>query len=185
MTLASLWLPIVLSAVFVFVASALINMLLKFWHAPDYRKFANEDAVRAAIRAGNPAPGQYSIPWCDQETMKDPAMQEKFVQGPVGMVNLRRAGPVNMGTYLLQWFLFCGLVSVLCALVALVLPAGADPHRVFHTTALAALAGYALGLVQNAIWFAWPWKNAFKYMVDGLVYAIITGLTFQWLWPAT
>ncbi|HEX5953986.1 MAG TPA: hypothetical protein VFY94_12515 [Rhodanobacteraceae bacterium] len=184
MTLASLWLPILLSAVFVFIASALINMLLRFWHAPDYRKFSNEDAVRAAIRAGNPEPGQYSIPWCEPDATKDPAMQEKFVQGPVGMVNLRRAGPMNMGAYLAQWLLFCILVSVLCALIALVLPAGADPHRVFHTTALAALAGYALSLIQNAIWFAWPWKNAFKYMLDGLAYAIITGFTFLWLWPA-
>src|SRR6185312_1216363 len=133
MTLASLWLPIILSAVFVFIASALINMLLKFWHAPDYRQFSNEGEVRAAIRAGTPAPGQYSIPWCGPGAMKDPAMQEKFIQGPVGLVNLRGPGPVNMGTYLLQWFLFCILVSVLCALVALVLPAGADPHRIFHT----------------------------------------------------
>lgn len=184
MTLASLWLPIILSAVFVFIASALINMLLRFWHTPDYRRFANEDDVRAAIRAGDPAPGQYSLPWCGPDAMRDPAMQEKFVQGPVGMVNLRRAGPVNMGAYLAQWLLFCILVSVLCALVALVLPAGTDPHQVFHTTALAALLGYSIGLVQSAIWFAWPWKNAFKYMLDGLLYAIITGFTFLWLWPA-
>jgi len=184
MTRASLWWPIILSAVFVFIASALINMLLKFWHAPDYRQFSNEGEVRAAIRAGTPAPGQYSIPWCGPGAMKDPAMQEKFIQGPVGLVNLRGPGPVNMGTYLLQWFLFCILVSVLCALVALVLPAGADPHRIFHTIALAALAGYALSLIQNAIWFAWPWGNAFKYIIDGIVYAVITGLTFLWLWPA-
>ena len=184
MTLASLWLPIILSAVFVFIASALINMLLRFWHTPDYRKFPNEDDVRAAIRAGNPAPGQYPLPWCGPEAMKDPAMQEKFIQGPVGMVNLRRAGPVNMGTSLVQWLLFCILASVLCALVALVLPAAADPHRVFHTTALTALAGYALGLIQSAIWFALPWKSAFKYILDGILYAIITGFTFLWLWPA-
>ncbi|MDE2497505.1 MAG: hypothetical protein KGK35_06705, partial [Xanthomonadaceae bacterium] len=70
MTLASLWLPIVLSAVFVFIASALINMLLKFWHAPDYRRFSNEDEIRDAIRNGKPeAPGQYALPWCTPETM--------------------------------------------------------------------------------------------------------------------
>src|SRR6185437_4575122 len=30
----------------------------------------NEGEVRAAIRAGTPAPGQYSIPWCGPGAMK-------------------------------------------------------------------------------------------------------------------
>lgn len=184
MTLASLWLPIILSAVFVFIASALINMLLKFWHMPDYHGFSNEDEVRAAIRNGNPAPGQYSLPYCPPQAMKDPAVLEKFAQGPTGMVFLRKPGPMNMGVPLLQWFLVCVLISLLGALVALALPTGADPHAVFHTTALAALLGYCLGVFQNAIWFGWPWRSAAKYIVDGILYAIITGFTFLWLWPA-
>jgi hypothetical protein len=138
MSLASLWLPIVLSAVFVFVASALINMLLKFWHAPDYGRFANEDEIRAAIRNGNPAaPGQYALPWCTPEAMKDPAMQAKLKEGPVGMVYLRRPGSMNMGASLLQWFLFCVLVSLFCALIAAhAVPPGANRHLVFHVTAV-------------------------------------------------
>jgi hypothetical protein len=186
MSLASLWLPIVLSAVFVFIASALNNMFLKFWHTPDYRKFANEDEVRAAIRAGNPAPGQYVVPWCvGPEAMKDPAMKEKFAQGPVGMVMLRRSGPMNMGAPLFQWLLFCVLVSLVAAMIAVhAVPPGANHHLVFHVTALAALLGYAFGAFPDAIWWGFPWKVAFKYIVDGIVYAIITGLTFVWLWPA-
>ena len=79
MSIAALWLPILLSAVFVFFASSLINMLLKFWHTPDYRSFSNEDEIAAAIRKGGAAPGSYVIPWCKgPDAMKDPAMQEKF-----------------------------------------------------------------------------------------------------------
>ena len=183
--LSALWLPILLSAVFVFIASALINMLLKFWHAPDYGQFANEDEVRAAIGRGNPAaPGQYAVPWCTPEKLKDPAMQEKFRQGPVAMVMLRRPGKMGMGVPLLQWFLFCLLVSLFCAFIAFALPGGADPHIVFHTTALAALMGYSFGCFTDAIWRSFPWKAAFKYIVDGIIYAIITGFTFVWLWPA-
>jgi Flp pilus assembly protein TadB len=183
--LVALWLPILLSAVFVFVASALINMLLKFWHTPDYRKLANEDEVRAAIRAGNPVPGQYVVPWCGPGAMKDPAMQEKFAEGPVGFMLLRRNGAPNMGVSLLQWLLFCILVSLVCALIAVhAVPPGADHHLVFHVTALAALMGYAFGSFPNAIWYGFPWKVAFKYIVDGFLYAIITGFTFMWLWPA-
>ena len=183
--LTALWLPILLSAAFVFFASALVNMLLKFWHAPDYRRFSNEDEIRTAIRNGNPAmPGQYALPWCTPEARKEPAMQESLTQGPVGMVYLRRPGAMNMGMSLFQWFLFCLLVSLFCAFIALVLPAGTDRHLVFHTVALAALMGYAFGCFTDGIWRVFPWKAAFKYVVDGFVYAIITGLTFAWLWPA-
>lgn len=182
--LTALWLPIVLSAVFVFIASALINMLLKFWHAPDYRRFSNEDEVRAAIRKGNPqSPAQYALPYCSPETMKNPAMQEMLKEGPVGMVYLRRPGSMNMGASLFQWFLFCGLVSLFCAMIAIVLPPGADRHLVFHTVALSALMGHAFGCFTDGIWRVFPWKAAFKYIVDGIIYAIITGCTFAWLWP--
>jgi hypothetical protein len=183
--LTALWLPILLSTLFVFIASALINMLLKFWHAPDYRSFSNEDEIRTAIRNGNPAtPGQYALPYCTPEAMKEPAMQEKLRQGPVGMVYLRQPGAMNMGASLLQWFLFCLLVSLACAFIAIALPAGTDRHIVFHTVALSALMGYTFGSLTDGIWRVFPWKAAFKYMVDGLVYATITGFTFTWLWPA-
>jgi len=42
--LTELWLPILLSAVFVFIASCISRMLLPF-HKKDYRKMNNEDAV--------------------------------------------------------------------------------------------------------------------------------------------
>ena len=43
----SLWLPVVVTAVLIFVASSLIHMVFK-WHNSDYRKIANEGQVRAA-----------------------------------------------------------------------------------------------------------------------------------------
>lgn len=50
--LTALWLPIIVSAVGIFVASSLLHMAFK-WHMSDYKKFPNEDDVRTAIRAGN------------------------------------------------------------------------------------------------------------------------------------
>src|SRR5690242_13431631 len=107
MSLIPFWLPILLSAVFVFVASSAINMALKFWHTPDYRGFSNEDEVAAAIRKGNPAPGIYTIPFCNPESFKDPAMKAKFEQGPIAKINLSPTGMFNLGTFLGAWFLFC------------------------------------------------------------------------------
>jgi len=183
--LAQLWLPIVLSAVLVFFASSLLHMVLKFWHMPDCKGFSNEDEVGAAMRKGNATAGMYMIPYCKPEAMKEPATQEKFKLGPVGIIFLRQPGMMNMGSFLGQWFAFCLLVSFLCALLAVhVLAAGADHRRVFHVIALAAFLGYAMGNLPNAIWWGHPWVSTIKHMIDGLIYAILTGLAFCWLWPA-
>lgn len=183
--LTQLWLPVLLSAVFVFFASSLINMLLMFWHRADYRAFSNDDDVRAAIRNGIHGPGMYQMPFCTAESMKQPDMQEKLKQGPNALVFVRANGMPNMGSYLGMWFVFCLLVSLGCYLIAApALPAGAAHASVFHMTGLAAFLAYALGTVPNAIWWGHPWSSTIKYVVDGVIYALITAATFAWLWPA-
>src|SRR5215211_5146415 len=80
--LGELWLPILVSTVLVFVVRPIIHMVLKY-HNKDYTRIPNEDAVRAAIRAGNPAAAQYIIPYCsDMKDMDQPEMQQKYVEGP-------------------------------------------------------------------------------------------------------
>ena len=183
--LAQLWLPIVLSAVFVFIASSILHMVLKFWHRPDCHGFSNEDEIGAAIRKGNAPAGMYMLPYCTPEAMKQPETQEKFKQGPVGLVYLRTPGMPSVGAYLGQWFAFCLVVSFLCALLAVhVLKAGAEHHMVFYVLGLGALLCHGLGPIPSAIWWGQPWSSTLKHAVDGLIYAIITGLTFSWLWPA-
>jgi hypothetical protein len=47
--LESLWLPVLLSAVVVFVASSIVHMALP-WRKNDYRKVPDQDRVMAALR---------------------------------------------------------------------------------------------------------------------------------------
>jgi len=54
-SLSALWLPILLSAVLVFVSSTLIHMVLKY-HASDYRILPNEEAFRASFRGVSAPP---------------------------------------------------------------------------------------------------------------------------------
>lgn len=47
MTIVALWLPILVSAIFVFVVSAIIWMAIP-WHKSDFNKTRGEEGVRAA-----------------------------------------------------------------------------------------------------------------------------------------
>ena len=62
--LALLWLPVLVAAIAVFVASSLVHMVFR-WHQSDYRRLGNEEAVRTALRQSGDAPGQYHTPWCE------------------------------------------------------------------------------------------------------------------------
>jgi hypothetical protein len=182
--LGELWLPIILSAVLVFVVSSIIHMVLKY-HNRDYTPLPNEDAVRAALRAGSPEPRQYVFPYvADMKDMDTPEMRQKFVEGPVGVLNLRRPGPPTMGPLLIQWFLFALVVSLFVGyLAAHTVPKGAHYLDVFRVVGTAAFLGYAAGQVPAAIWMGKPWSVAWKEVFDGLVYGLVTAGAFGWLWP--
>lgn len=184
-SLAQLWLPILLSTVVVFFASSVLHMALKFWHIPDYKGFSNEDEVRAAIRNGRPTtPGIYSLPLCNMETMNTPEMKRKFDEGPVGLMFLRPAGKMNMAAPMVQWFVFCLVVSLFAAYIAAVtLAASTDGMQVFRVVATVTFMAYSFGAIPDGIWLGQPWKSVFKHVVDGLVYALVTGALFGWLWP--
>jgi hypothetical protein len=183
-SLTQLWLPILLSAVGVFVASSIMHMVLKFWHTPDYHKLSNEDEVRAAIRKGNPTPGMYIIPYCRPEDMKKPEFLEKFTQGPVGFLILRPNGMFNMGKNLVQWFGFCLLVSIFAGYLAgATLAGGTVGAQVFRVVGTAAFMAYGFGSFPMAIWWGQPWRATFKDLIDGLIYGLVTAAVFASLWP--
>ena len=78
----ALWLPILLSAVIVFVASSIIHMVLPF-HRKDYKPVPSEDGVMEALRRFSIPPGDYLMPCpTGPSAMKDPAFLEKRAKGP-------------------------------------------------------------------------------------------------------
>ena len=181
-SLGSLWLPILLSAVLVFAASSIIHMVLKY-HNKDYTRLSNEDAVRAAIRGSSPA--QYIIPYCpEMKAMETPEMKQKYTEGPVAVLNVMRSGVPSMGKPLTQWFIFSLVVSLFIAYVAShAIPAGTRYLQVFRIVGAVGFLAYAASQVQQSIWWGKPWKNTWKDVFDGLVYGLVTAGTFGWLWP--
>jgi hypothetical protein len=184
MPFGSLWLPVVVSAVAVFVVSAIVHMVLRY-HRADYKRLSDEDSVAEAVRKVGPSPGLYFIPYCaDMAQMKDPAMRKKFEDGPVGHLIVLRNGLPSMGKNLVQWFLLCFLVSLVTAYIARhTLSFGANGVEVMRLTGTVAFAAYGFGYLQDSIWKGIPWSNSLRGLIDAVLYALTTGLVFRWLWP--
>ncbi len=178
----SLWLPILVAAVIVFIASSIIHTVLTY-HQNDYGPVPDEAAVRAGLR-GVPA-GDYVVPHAaSKEERKSEAFQATMKEGPIAFMTVFPAGEFSMGATLMQWFIYCLLVGLFAAYVAgIALPPGADYLSVFQVAGAVAFAGYGLALAQNSIWFRRSWSTTLKCMFDALVYALLTAGTLGWLWP--
>jgi len=177
--LTMLWLPILVSAVIVFIASSIIWMALPI-HKKDYQKLPNENAVADAI--GSVPAGQYMFPYSGGQVT--PEIKERFEKGPAGIMVVRKPGPFSMGTQLVSWFIYCLVISVLVAyLTGRTLSEGAYYLEVFRVAGTAAVLGYAGAAAPNAIWFSKPWGVVSKDIVDGVVYGLLTAGVFGWLWP--
>lgn len=173
-----------MSAVLVFVASSLIWTVLGAdkWHV---RRLPDEEGVREVLLKQSVAPGLYSVPYGSDRDRKEAAFREKLEKGPVAVLTVRRPGLPNMGSFLGGWFLYLLLVSYVVALVCgQTLARGTPLGQVLRVAGGVAFAAYSLGQFPNAIWWGRPWKSALKEVGDGLVYALLTGATFGWLWPA-
>jgi len=181
--LSALWLPILVSAVFVFVASSIIHMASP-WHKSDYPRLPNEQQVMDALRPLAIPPGDYFVPRpSSREEMRSPAFADKMKHGPV-MVFTIMPGQMAMGRNLALWFVYCVAVGAFAGYIAgRALPPGTPYLQVFRFAGATAFIGYAVALWQMSIWYRRAWTTTIKATVDGLIYAMLTAGTFGWLWP--
>jgi hypothetical protein len=182
--LSSLWLPILLSSVLVFLASSVIHMA-PLWHRRDYPKVPNEDKVMDALRPFSIPPGDYMLPRAYGNTeMRSSEFMEKVRKGPVMVLTVMPNAVPSMGRSLALWFAYTVVVGVFTAYVAgRALPPGTDYLRVFQLAGATAFIGHSLALWQMSIWYARAWSYTITATIDGLLYALLTAGTFGWLWP--
>lgn len=180
----SLWLPILLSAVAVFILSSIIHMALGY-HSNDYKELPSEKTVLDDLRKHNIPPGDYHFP--RPKDMKDMSSQEfleKLKAGPVGLLTIKKRESASMAKELVLWFIYSIIVGIFAAYVASrALPEGAHYLSVFRFAGVTAFVGYSVALLQNSIWYNKSWLSTFKSMFDGLIYALFTAGIFGWLWP--
>jgi hypothetical protein len=181
----SLWLPILVSAVLVFVVSSIVHMLLPY-HRSDFKKVPREDEVMDALRKFDLEPGDYVLPCAGScKSMGSPEFIEKCTKGPVAFVTVMPSGPPTMTKSLVLWLLYCVVVGIFAGYIAgRMLNPGAHYLDVFRFAGCTAFVGYSIALLQNSIWYKRKWSATLKSMFDGLLYALVTAGTFGWLWPS-
>lgn len=186
-SVVELWLPILLSAIGVFLASFVLHMVLKY-HENDVKRHPAEDEVLGAIRRTNSPPGDYVLPHATMATMNSPEFVAKRSAGPVALMTVLPGGPPEMKRELVGWFIYALVVSIFAAYMtsrALAGDAAIEYLDVFRFAATTAFLGYGLAQVQESIWWGRSWNTTLRNLFDALVYALVTGGIFGWLFPGT
>lgn len=117
--------------------------------------------------------------------MKDPVFVERLNEGSVAIVTVLPSGVRGMGHRFAQWFPNCVFVGVLTAYVAghALRPDAPSVEFVRFAGAISFIA-YTVANWQSSIWHGRAWSTNVKNTSDGLVYALLTAMTFSWLWPS-
>jgi hypothetical protein len=182
-TLGSLWLAILVSAVVVFFASWIAWMILPH-HGADWKGLPNEDGFFESLQGLQVQPGQYMFPYCSSADWKDPETKKRWEAGPHGILNLWSGIP-PFGGNLAKIFIFYLVVSLFVGyLGTLALGPGADFMKVFQVAGTAGVLAYVFGRIPNDIWFRTPGRCVLMSILDGLAYGLLTGVVFGLFWPA-
>ena len=181
-TLAQLWLPILLAALACHFVGFLVWVVLPH-HRSDYSPLPDEAGARSLFK-GKLSPGQYIMPWSSQKDWNNPEVVAKRNEGPNAFLVVLPNGMGNMPAQMVKNVLFHALVSLFVAYIGIhALPAGADYLKVFQVTGTAAFMAYGFTWGHQVIWFGRPFKVGMKDMIDGLLMALMTAGMFGWRWP--
>jgi hypothetical protein len=176
----ALWIPILISAVALQIAST-IAWTVSPHHNGDWRKLPNEVDVMSALRKAGTPTGNYVFPFMKHgPELKSKEFQEMFQAGPRGVITFWDIP--NMGANIFWTFVFFLITVFTIGYVGYAsLGPGASFARVFQVVGTIAILTYSAAGIPNAIWFKSP---IVTNLVDGVVYGLIVGTIFAFLWPA-
>jgi len=179
--LPALWLPILVSAVVVFLASWIVHTMLPH-HKGDFGRMPGEDDVLEAMHKAGVKAGDYLFPYGTPAEMRAPEMLAKLDRGPAGFMTVMGPGAWNMGASLVQWFVYLIVIGLFVAYVtSRTVPDGAEYLQVFRVSGAVAFLAYSGAHATGSIWYKRAWSTTFKFVFDGLIYALLTAGVFGWL----
>ena len=181
--LLSLWLPILIASALVYGVACLLYMVIPL-HSKDFAKLEDEDGVIDALRDQNVRRGQYMLPGANSnEEYSSPEWIEKANRGPVGLIYIMSHGSSMLRPLIFQGFLIIAISITAGYVGSVTLLPGTDYLKVFQVVGAVAFLGHAAGQFNHAIWFGFNWKQTWIRALEGLLYGLLTGGVFGWLWP--
>ena len=140
--LGELWIPILVSAAAVWVASSILHLVIPI-HNNDYAGLPEEDAVLDAMREQPLPPGEYAFPFsASMKELGEPEMIEKHKRGPVGFLTIQPNGPPGIGRNLALWFAYSIVISIFAAYITsfLTINSAREAFRLTGTVAVLSLS---------------------------------------------
>lgn len=186
--LTNLWLPIVLSGVGVWIASFIAWMAIGH-HKKDRDAIPDgrEQEFMGTITRLNIRPGNYGFPdFCQHDSLprgeRMEALKALYDKHPQGL--LRVWAPTNMGLNMLLTFLFYLVTSAAIAyLTWAALGRGASVGKVVQVAGTAGVLAYCFATFPHDVWFQKKRRAMAMDWIDGIVFGLITGAIFAWMWP--
>ncbi len=193
-----LWLPILAAGAAAFVASFVCWMIIGH-HKNDHLAIPNEQEFIDTIKRLKLAPGNYGFPDFQKcKNLPREEQQKKWKTGEMGQ--LRVWSDPSMAGNMFVTFLFFVVTNVVLAYLGWLVIPHADPAltlgktvlvagpsasfmHVFRVISVAAMLAFCFASFPNDIWFQKSRRVMFLNFVDGVIYALITGAIFAWLWP--
>jgi hypothetical protein len=179
---ASLWLPILLSAVLVFFLSAASHMALP-WRRGEWKRITDFAALQAALR--DLPPGIYAFPAAPEPRQQmTPEWLERWAKGPSGWLTIAPHRPIRMGRNMaLSFLVFLGVAFMAAYTAFHALGPGAHYLRVFRIVGTVATLAFGVGKIYDSIWYDRPWRAYLSDAIDAVLFGLVMAGVFGWLWP--
>lgn len=173
MNVLDLWIPIVVTGIATHIISTLAWTVLPH-HKPEWQKLPDREGLKAWIEAKGIAPGQYIFPHMSEgmDAMKEGCTGTLVLWDP----------PPSFGAAIAKTLTFFFVAAFVIGYIAShTLPAGSSFMEVFRLVTTVGLLTHCAAHFPGVFWF--PKKVAME-LLDGVAFAVATGLIFAALWPA-
>ena len=185
--LSDLWLAILVTSVALFFCSFMVWAVLPH-HKDDWAKLPDEDGVRQFLKGQSLPTGVYMFPKMDHKQCNTPEGKAKMKDGPMGELRIWKdrgmGGPMagTFAVFLIASFLIAYVSWHVLRGHAGHAPAGEFVDR-FQVIGTIGILTYCFSFLPNMIWFQAGKRAIVNGIIDGLLYGIVTGASFSWLWP--
>lgn len=176
------WLPILVSAVLVFVLSAASHMVLP-WRRNEWGRITEFDALQAALRGLKP--GLYAFPASpDPKQQMTKEWMERWAKGPSGWLTLAAPGPIDMRRNMaLSFLVFVGAAFLDAYVASHALGPAPHPRAVFRIVGTVGFMTFGVASIFDSIWYHRPWRAYVSDVIDALLFGLVMAGVFAWLWP--